>query len=173
MSTATGERHVRVCPQHDAILIEQRDKLVCPRGYHPVGKFKVVDRLKRTAVAVDGDNPEVREMGTTAPPTTPRRKKSEAMAIAKFVDATGAVLYVRLTKLYRRAALVFTVRWSREQGGKYVEGAAVALEDYAEKGRAAYEKACKAAIEEGWKVAPVFSRKPKFAPIPKAGKASR
>jgi hypothetical protein len=57
----SGDRFVRACPQHNVEIYESPDGLRCPKGKHPVGKWKVVDRLKGLAVsaatAEDGEVP--------------------------------------------------------------------------------------------------------------------
>jgi len=65
-SETTTERHVRVCPQHGVEIQETRGgKLVCPKGWHPVGKFRVVDTLKHRVVEATVDGGGIQEMAGT------------------------------------------------------------------------------------------------------------
>ena len=72
----SGDRFVRACPQHNVEIYESPEGLRCPKGNHPVGKWKVVDRLKGLAVsaatAEDGEVEVMRESAQVAAPATRR-----------------------------------------------------------------------------------------------------
>lgn len=180
MSTQPVERHVRVCPQHRVPIDEDsHGRLVCPKGWHPVGKFLVVDRLKRAVVAADIDKEGMTEMANERPQIAPvparSTKKVEVLNAAKFMDATGWVLFVRLRReRTARSGDVFTVKWERVNGtGKLDGSGSLARETYAEKGREAFAAAKKQALADGWTEQPLMAHAPRFAPLPKPGAAKK
>jgi len=85
----SGDRFVRACPQHNVEIYESPEGLRCPKGNHPVGKWKVVDRLKGLAVsaatAEDGEVEVMRESAQVAAPAT-RRPLSAALTEEQKVE---------------------------------------------------------------------------------------
>lgn len=191
MSTQPTERHVRVCPTHLVEVEEHGTSLICPRGQHAVSHFRVIDRLKRTAVevAVDGDErrggivSEIRKPGPAAMPVLDRTtqapgrgsfpdagKPKLVLAKAKFEDATGEHLWVRLLrKVTKTQGPVFVVQWSRHDPGEknVAQTAALAIETYQEKAREAFTAAVAQARKDGWSELAVLRREVKLLPLPK------
>jgi len=178
-SETTTERHVRVCPQHGVEIQETRGgKLVCPKGWHPVGKFRVVDTLKHRVVEATVDGGGIQEMTSTRPgvvvaPPKSSTKNTERMQVAKFVDSEGVVLLLRLVR--RRTARsgdVFVVCWTRGPGpdGKSTTGT-LHHGAHAEPARTAFAKAVEEAKGEGWMERSIQSHKVNFLPLPKPTRA--
>lgn len=189
MSTQPTERHVRVCPTHLVEVEERGTSLICPRGQHAVSHFKVIDRLKRTAVevAVDGDERRGGLVGEgtkftvgrpraveterqAAPAAAPPTKPKEVLAKAKFEDAAGGVLWVRLLRrVTKTTGQCFVVQWTRHEPGEknVAQTAPLALETYQEKAREAYAGALEQARKDGWRELAVLRREIKLLPLPK------
>jgi hypothetical protein len=191
MSTQPVERHVRICPAHKVAVEEHGSSLVCPRGWHAVSHFKVLDRLQGrvTDVPVDGDEErggitvedKTRPQGLEARPkeatamavVAGRRKEPKRMVIAKakFQDAAAATLWIRLIR--QRTAKhgeVFVVRWARHEAGKKTAAktAPLAAENAQEKARDAFVAAVAEARQNGWRDRAVIARELTFLPLPKA-----
>ena len=183
------------------VEVEERgSSLICPRGQHAVSHFKVIDRLKRTAVevAVDGDDRRGGLVGEgtkypvrvrpgavealsgvgQAVPARPTKPK-EVLARAKFEDSTGAVLWVRLLRrTTKTTGQCFVVQWYRHEPGEknVTKTAPLAIETYQEKAREAYEAALAQARKDGWRELAVLRREIKLLPLPKpitSGKKAR
>lgn len=181
MSTQPIERHVRVCPQHHVPITEdQHGRMVCPKGWHSIRKFMVVDRLKRSAVVADADLEVMTDMAIERPSIVPvpktATKKLEVLQVAKFTAPAGAVLFIHLRReRTARNGDVFTVKWSRQEpgAGKPGETGVLARETYAEKGREHFAAAKKQALADGWTEALIMAHVAKFAPLPKPGAAKK
>ncbi len=192
MSTATVERHVRLCPTHKVEVEQRGTQLVCPRGWHAVSHFRVLDRLKRviTDVPVDGDQTRggITDMNSTTAtrgpavaatataPVRPAGKATELLAKAKFGDPDGSVLWIRLVRhRTKRDGDVWLVRWARHDAGKKAKAqtAALVAEMYQEKARDAFATAVSDARKSGWQDLPVFHREMRFLPLPKPAAARK
>lgn len=187
MSTQPQERYWRVCPTHNVEVEDHGSSLICPRGQHVVTHFRVLDRLKRTSVevAVDGDDMRggLVEEGTklTRPRPAPAGgrglhgdKPKEVLAKAKFGDAAGGVLWIRLLRLVTKTkGPVFVVRWARHDHGQKVpaETAPLAIETSTETGRAVYAAAVAQALRDGWREVPMLRREINIRPLPKPAAA--
>lgn len=179
MSTQPTERHVRVCPTHLVEVEERGTSLICPRGQHAVSHFKVIDRLKRTAVevAVDGDERRggivadlPRKPVAVAPPAAAQKnKKTEALSTAAFEDDAGGRLYVRLIRTVLSRRQSFVVRWARHEPGikSPAQTGALANEMFQEKAREAYLAALATARKDGWRDRALLSHQVRFLPLPK------
>lgn len=190
MSTQPVERHVRICPTHNVEVEEHGTSLLCPKGWHAVSHFKVLDRLKRRVIGdvpVDGDEkrggitveekpkvssvrePKAPGMGVFAGST--KEPKLKVLAKAKFEDDAGATLWIRLVRQRTaRNGEVFVVRWARHESGKKIPAktASLAAETYQEKAREAFAAAVADARKSGWQDRAVLHRELVFQPLPKA-----
>lgn len=152
--------------------------MVCPKGWHPIGRFLVVDRLKRVTVAAEADKEGMSDMAIEKPSIAPvpkqSTKKIEVLLAAKFADTTGWTMFVHLRRMRTaRSGDVFTVSWARHQAGKVESTGVLARETYAERGREAFAGAKKAALADGWQEVALMAHAPKFAPLPKPGAAKK
>lgn len=190
MGDVAPERHVRICPTHRVEVEERGSQLYCPKGWHAVAKFKVLDRLKHTVTDVPVDGSE-RHGGITEVKMEPVTRTAAAVAVAqapatasksgkdvlekvKFKDFAGTVLWIRLVRVRSpRRPDVFMVRWERHDDGSHnvSQQAALCAEPYLERARTAYTKAVADARADGWIESAVTYRELKFLPLPKAAKS--
>lgn len=167
------ERHVRVCPQHRVPIQEDaHGRLLCPKGWHPIGKFLVVDRLKGLVVSADAEKEGMSEMSNerSAIAAVPKAatKKLEVLDAAKYIDPAGVVLFIHLRReRTARSGDVYTVKWTRQAPGAKAENGTLARETFAERCREQFAAAKKQAVTDGWSEAPLQGHVPKFAPLPK------
>lgn len=192
MSTQPVERHVRICPTHNVEVEEHGSSLLCPKGWHAVSHFKVLDRLKGRVIGdvpVDGDEkrggisveekarpsvlsvrePKAPGMGVFA--GSAKEPKLKVLAKAKFEDDAGGTLWIRLVRQRTaRNGEVFVVRWARHEAGKKTAAktAPIAAETYQEKAREAFAAAVADARKSGWQDRAVLHCELVFQPLPKA-----
>lgn len=188
------ERYVRCCPMHDVPVEERGSALICPKGGgHAVAKFKVVDRLKRTAelVPVDGDQRRgglemveknapaaVRPTAPTPAPAPAPAKKTPPLEVilrTKFRDELGNVLWVRLVKETRkRDGVVYIVRWALQEHGSFkAKTRPLAASAFQEAARKSYDEQLELAQKAGWTPVPTSGRELTFVPLPSPAKKKR
>lgn len=168
---------VRVCNQHDLVLEENASGgLVCPGPRrHAVQRWKVVNT--RTARAVYGANLEGTERvmndKTQLKAKADRGSKSQTVERAKFEDAAGQVLWLRMVKEPKVwGGYPYRIRWaiSPTAAGKKgtTQGVSKTAPDEAS-AKHAFKAAVKDAVGQGWKPMPMGhrgSRTLELRPIP-------
>ena len=153
-----GDRYVATCPTHETKVRPLGDLYTCSKcGPGPLLGWDVTDRT--TGRVVDHIEAPAKPVVATAPvgdekirsaaaAGKPQPNSHRVLAAAKFMDAAGAVLFVKL--FYRAWAVPFAVEWeSRPKGGKKAAGRCAQTIDEAEAQRH-YLAAIRDAIGAGW-----------------------
>jgi hypothetical protein len=166
---------VRVCPQHNLVLEERGELLICPAPRrHRAIRWTVVDRRKGRALYEADKEGTRRIMNEKAAVGEPAQPKSQTLERAKFEDGTRLVLFIRLTKEPKRwGGDPFRIRWMQGQSqglGKKgtLAGVAKTCADEAS-AREAFKAAVRSAIGQGWKPIPIGMGGPRscaLKPIP-------
>jgi hypothetical protein len=165
---------VRVCTTHDLVLEENAaGGLVCPGPRrHVVKRWKVVNT--RTARAVYQATPEGTEgiLNEKTNVKTKAQQKSKTVERAKFQDAAGQFLWLRLVEEPKRyGGDPYRIRWQLMPDAAAKKGVTAGVSktmpDEAS-ARSAFKAALKNAGEQGWKLAQMGMgvRKLELKPIP-------
>ncbi len=164
-------RYVRQCQAHKTVLRPEGDGFACTRCGGRVAQWDIVDLKRNRVVDVGMDevlraNLDRRGKVVQASPAvataptgeerirsagavgSPKPNSHRVLAAAKFMDAAGAALFVKL--LYRAWAVPFAVEWeSRPKAGKKTAGRCAQTIDEAEAQRH-YLAAIRDALGAGW-----------------------
>jgi len=176
---------IRVCRAHRVELREKGEYLECPHGHRP-SDFIVVDRRSgkveeevpldeaAESAAREANTRHRKEPISMAAPGGPGGKTDRK---AKFTEAGGEILWIRIVARKGSAVVggqpVYSVCWhqlhgSVKSGGRSTKGTVAVYASSADAIKA-FEAECSAAVQVGWKPAPILSGRTRVAPIPGPG----